>query len=368
MNEVKFVEIDASSIENKMINDFENAIGETLYPGDERRIFLLQEVPVIVGLKNDINYTGNQNLLPFAVDKALDGLGSLVGVTRLAAQKSLVTIKFTLSEAQVNNVIVPAGTRVTPDGVLYFETTSSLIISSGNLSGTILAKAMEGGSRYNGFIPGQIKTIVDQVPYVSSAANIDTSYNGSDVEDDDSLRSRIQLAPESFSTAGPEGAYIYWAKTADVNIADVSITSPSPGTVNIYILMKNGVIPTQDILNKAYAEVSPKSRRPLTDYVQVLAPNIETYDINLTYYIDAARKTEEASIISEIENEGGAVDQYIAWQSGSLGRDINLDYLKSLMFSKGAFRIVSTSPNFVELTADKVAILGTKTITYGGLI
>jgi phage-related baseplate assembly protein len=368
MNEVTFVKVDAATIEADLINDFETATGETFYPGDERRIFLLQEVPILVAQKNDINYTGNQNLLPFAVDKALDGLGAFLGVTRLSAQQSLVTIQFTLAGAQVMDITVPSGTRVTPDGVLYFKTTSDLIIPSGNTMGIVLAKALVGGIIYNDFIPGQIKTIVDPVPYIISAINTDTSYNGADIESNDKYRERIQLAPESFSTAGPEGAYIYWAKTADANIQDVSVTSPSPGNVNIYTLMKDGVLPTQNILDKVYAEVSPKNRRPLTDFVHALAPTVSTYNISLTYYIATERKTEESSIRASIEDSGGSIDQYIAWQYGELGRDINPDYLASLMFAKGAFRIVPTSPVFTALTDDKVAKLGTKTIIYGGLI
>ena len=368
MNEVKFVKVDAATIEAELINDFETATGETFYPGDERRIFLLQQVPVLVAQKNDINYTGNQNLLPFAVDDALNGLGALIGVTRLIAQQSLVTMQFTLSGAQVIKVTIPAGTRVTPDGVLYFATNADLIIPSGNTIGTVSAKATVGGIAHNDFIPGQIKTIVDPVPYVLSAVNTNTSYNGADIESNDNYRARIQLAPESFSTAGPEGAYIYWAKTADTNIQDVSVTSPTPGNVNVYTLMKDGIIPTQVILDKVYAEISPKNRRPLTDYVQALAPTIANYNISLTYYIAIERKTEEASIRAAIEGVGGSIERYISWQYGKLGRDINPDYLSSLMYAKGAFRIITTSPIFTALTDDKVAKLGTKNIIYGGLI
>ncbi|WP_162991122.1 hypothetical protein [Biomaibacter acetigenes] len=39
MSEVNFVEVDAESLKNQLIQDFESALGETFYPGDERRIF-----------------------------------------------------------------------------------------------------------------------------------------------------------------------------------------------------------------------------------------------------------------------------------------------------------------------------------------
>ena len=63
-------------------------------------------------------------------------------------------------------------------------------------------------------IAGQLKTLVDPVPYVASVANITTSEGGADAQTDDSYREDIHGAPERFSTAGPDGAYIYHAKRA----------------------------------------------------------------------------------------------------------------------------------------------------------
>ncbi len=54
---------------------------------------------------------------------------------------------------------------------------------------------------------GQINELVDPIPFVSRVENISTSYGGSDIENDDKFRARIQIAPEHFSVAGPEGAY-----------------------------------------------------------------------------------------------------------------------------------------------------------------
>ena len=41
-----------------------------------------------------------------------------------------------------------------------------------------------------------------------------------DGETDTALRQRVQLAPHSFSVAGPELAYVYWARSADPDVAD----------------------------------------------------------------------------------------------------------------------------------------------------
>ncbi|MDF2591976.1 MAG: baseplate J/ family protein [Clostridia bacterium] len=366
-DDVQFVEVDSVVIQNQLISDFESILGETLYPGDERRIFLLQLVPLIVGLKNDINNTGKQNLLRYASGAVLDALGDFYDTIRLPAQKSSVTLRFTLSSIQAASVTVPQGTRVTPDGIIYFSTTSDLVIAAGQTTGDITAESIESGVKYNGFVPGQIKNIVDPVAYVASVTNIDESSGGADVEDDESYRERIRLAPESYSVAGPEGAYVYWAKTADSTIADVSITSPTPGVVKIVPLLVEGGIPNQAILDKVYESCNATTRRPLTDNVQVAAPTQVTYNIELIYYISTLRQADEVSIKKAVEDPGGAIDQYIIWQREKLGRAINPDELRYKIMQTMASRIVLTSPQYLILNTDEVAVPGTVTITYGGL-
>ncbi|MGE5631700.1 MAG: baseplate J/gp47 family protein [Caulobacteraceae bacterium] len=366
MSEIKFVEVDPASLGTQLIKDFETALGQTLYPGDERRIFLLQEVPIIVGLKNDINETGKQNLLRYATGEKLDEHGG--PVERLQPQKSKATLQWTLSAAQAGPITIPAGKRGSPDGVLYFANTVDLIIPAGQLSGTVIAEATVAGSAHNDFTPGQINKIIDPMPYVASVTNTDTSSGGSDIEDDESYRERIWLSPDSYSTAGPEGGYIFWAKTADANIADVAVLSPASCEINIIVLMKDGEMPTQTVLDAVLAAVSPKNRRPMSELVSSAAPTVDTYNINLTYYISNERKTEEAAIRSSIEDAGGAVDQYKAWQHAKLGRAVNPDYLRNLMLTAGAYRIDITSPVYTAVAEDHVAKVGTVNIVYGGLI
>ncbi len=49
-------------------------------------------------------------------------------------------------------------------------------------------------------------------------------------ETDDDFRRRILLSLQGLSTAGPEGAYIYHALSAEGGVLDASATSPTPGT------------------------------------------------------------------------------------------------------------------------------------------
>ena len=60
------------------------------------------------------------------------------------------------------------------------------------------------------------------------------------MESDPDFRRRIQLAPEGFSVAGPEGAYIFHALSADPGVLDACATSPSPGEVVVTVLARAG--------------------------------------------------------------------------------------------------------------------------------
>ncbi len=401
-DDINFIQVDPQQIFDKMVNDFETALGEVLYPGDERRIFLQQELQVIVALYNSLNDTGRQNLLQYARGEILDAMGARTDTPRLPAQKASVTLRFILTGAQAIPVAIPAGTRATPDGALYFATKQLLTIAAGNTTGDVLAEATVAGAAHNGFTAGQINQMVDVVALVASIANTNTSSEGAEIEPDDDgvnvwsgYRERIRQSPSKFSTAGPEDAYIYWAKTADANIQDVSVVfpetlkefnlaafqaaypavDPTPfyteipaGKVKISVLMKDGDLPTQTVLDKVLAVCSAKKARPMTDQVTAEVPVQELYDITFTYYISKDDAALEAQIRSAVEGAAGAVDQYKSWQNCKMGRAINPDYLRQLLLNAGVYRADITVPVYAAVDPDKVALSDTVTVTYGGLL
>ena len=90
------------------------------------------------------------------------------------------------------------------------------------------------------------------------------------LESDVDFRRRIQLAPEGFSVAGPEGAYIYHALSAAADVMDASATSPAPGQVLVTVQSRtgNGTAP-QALLDEVAAILTNDDVRPLTDSVTV---------------------------------------------------------------------------------------------------
>ena len=368
LEDIVFAEKDAAEIESEIITLYENQSGRILARGDPVRLFLECLVLIIVQQRSLIDYAAKQNLLAYAEGAFLDYLGALLGVTRLEASHALTTLKFTLSETQSAAVIVTEGTRVSPGGGEYlFATSESVEIPAGESQVEVTAQCVESGTQGNGFVIGQIKKLVDPFPYEIAVENISESYGGSDIESDENFRERIQLAPESFSVAGPTGAYSFYARSAHQDIIDVAVVGPpetQPGHVNVYPLMTGGHLPTQEILDAVYETCNAEDVRPDTDFLHVLSPEAVEYELYVTYWIDRKRATQAALIQQAVEN---AVNGWVTWQRSKLGRDINPSELNHRMIQAGAKRTEIISPEFQVLTPSQVAIMSGITLNLGGL-
>ena len=176
---------------------------------------------------------------------------------------------------------------------------------------------------------------------------------GSDVEGDEAFRERIHEAPESFSVAGPYGAYRWYAMASSALITDVSVTSPEPGVVDIRPLLVGGELPSEEIIGLVLAACNDRRVRPLTDQVMVAAPDIVNYAINLEYYISRAQAASANAIDTAAQ---AAVTDFMTWQREVLGRDINPTELIHRLRAVGVKRVDLYEPHFRVLKEYEVAI------------
>lgn len=362
--EVSFAGKDPAEIESAIITTYEAVSGRKIYPGDPVRLFLEAVAAIIVQQRVLIDYTGKMNLLYYSEGPFLQHLGFLVGTPILDPQPAITTLRYTLSATQAGVFTIPAGEQAT-DGRTIFATTSALNIPAGQLTGTVTAKAITTGTIGNGLVAGQINVQVQPRPLVQSVSNTTTSSGGSNVEDDESYRERIRLAPGQFSVAGPTAAYEYWARSASQSIDMVSVVSPTPGQVKVYPLIQGGVLPTTDIINAVDAVLNSDTIRPLTDQVEVLAPTSASYQIEVQYWIGSGNSSQSVAIQAAVTQ---AVNDYAMWQRSRIGRDITPDELIKRMMIAGAKRVNVISPAFTVVAASAVAQdSGTPTISYQGI-
>lgn len=362
LKDIDFVDADPEKVQAALFESYKNITGRTLAKGDPIRLFILAIANVIVIQLNKLNYTGKQNLLKYSSGDILDQVAALVDTDRLPAAAATTTIAVTLSAARATETIIPSGTRVSPGNGVYFATDTDLAIQAGDTTGSVSATCTETGDVGNGFLPGEISQIVDREPYVQTMSNTTTSEGGSDIESDDSFRERAHEAPERFSTAGPDGAYKYHVKSVSSLISDVCVYSPTPGVVEIRPLLTGGIIPGTELLDAVSEHLSDKQIRPLTDNVQVLAPEAVTYDIELSYYVKAG-----ADLTSVQSGVAQAVDDFVDWQKAVIGRDINPSKLVSMVMDvPGVKRVVITYPVYTAVSKVQLAVADDITITMAG--
>lgn len=297
-----------------------------------------------------INEKIMQNFIDYATGEYLDSLGKLTGTTRLQATASLCTAKFSRVAGTSNTVLIPKGTRITADSVIYFETTENAEIPTDAESVDVIVSALVAGSSGNGYGAGSIKQIVDNIAYLKSVENITESSGGTDIESDESYRQRIFLAPETFSVAGPKLAYVYHTKSVSSDIIDVAVVSDEPGVVKVYPLLSGGMLPSEELLQSVNNKLSASDVRPLTDKVEVLEPVKKEYNIDLDYYL-----YEERDAIPD-EKVQKVVTDYIMWQKSVLGRDINPDKLIADLQTLGVKRVVIREPVFTKVESNELAL------------
>lgn len=434
MSEINFIETNAKTVSDTVLEELENGISEPLYPGDERRIQGEAMAQIVVTVYNTVNDACRQRMLRYARGAVLDALGENRDVKRLDPTYATTTLRFGVSEPVASNIIIPEGLRVTGDFVHYFLTDSTVVLYAGATSVEVTATAENGGAEYNDLPPGDLATIVDvsEVPLLDYVINTEVTEGGGDAESDDAFRERIREAENRLSTAGPAKAYKYWALSANPLVTDavveseketirrqlkayaghafqgganllpdtlvvylpdgsaakagtdyaatyddelltlelsgaltdaenvtIEITREMIGRVKIVPICAGGEIPGEDILADVLAACSADDVKPLTDKVQVEAPGVEYYDIELTYW---TTKADESEVVRNVEGPDGAINRYIYWQGSALDQDINPDELHTLIRCphweeglKGATRVQITKPVYKELSSTTVA-------------
>ena len=358
-------------IQKKLVSEYENSITAitgnkyVLPQADKFRIIINSIALILYQNLQCIDRAGKQNTLKYAYGEYLDNKAAEKGVVRKTAKAATLNVKFSLETARSSSTLIPKGTRVSNDSDIYFETQNSEKIAAGNTDIVISCVCTEVGTLGNNIQIGEITTLVDPVTYINEVVNTTVSTGGTDDEDDDSLRERVFLAPSSYTTTGSADAYIYHCKLFSNDIADVIATSDvGSAVVNIIVLLKNGVIPEEELITQLQEYLNSDSIKTLTDKVVVAAPSVKKYDINLTYYINKSDRSKALLIQKNVEK---AINEYILWQNSKIGRDINPDKLIEKIIAAGAKRVAISSPLYQACNQAEVPQLDNRSITYGGI-
>ena len=108
LKDVNFVSIDKAEVEAEVFAIYYTITKRTepLADGDPVRLFILFIVNLVIMLLNKLNETGRKNLLKSSNENFLDGLGALVGTTRIPASAARVVMQIKLSAERETETIV----------------------------------------------------------------------------------------------------------------------------------------------------------------------------------------------------------------------------------------------------------------------
>lgn len=372
-SDYQFVSTDTEALQAQMIVAYERICGVTVQPASPERLFIQWVASIILQEQQLLNYAGNQNIPSRAVGENLDALAELFYMReRPEAQPAVCTVRFYISAAQEQAVLVPFGTRVSDSSnTLIWETEADAYIPAGETHIDLPLRCQTAGAVGNGWAAGQLNVCIDLFAYYSRCENITESAGGRDRATDAEFYELLRASQDAYSTAGARGAYIYHAKKVSPEIADVVANSPTPGVVKLYVLTAAGEPAGVELKAQVLAACNPDEVRAFTDLVSVADPETVSYNVDLTYYLSEESQVKAADVQKAVEE---AVRQYIAWQCGRLGRDINPSYLHGLLMQTGIKRAVIAEPVYTSLrdgrqaenSVPQVAAVGTVSIKSGG--
>jgi phage-related baseplate assembly protein len=160
------------------------------------------------------------------------------------------------------------------------------------------------------------------------------------MESDDAFLERIQDAYEGLSVAGPRGAYIFHARSADGRVMDAQAHSPEPCDVVVSILSYEGDgTASEDLLNVVRVALNDEEIRPLGDRVTVQSSTIVDYQVTALLHMTSYGPGNDQALAQAIANVTDFVNRRKR-QGWSVWRD----KLSSLMHVEGVDHVELTTP------------------------
>ncbi|UWR86988.1 baseplate assembly protein [Phaeobacter inhibens] len=182
------------------------------------------------------------------------------------------------------------------------------------------------------------------------------------LESDAALRRRMFLAFEGLSTAGPMGAYVFYALGADPDVGDASVQSPAPGEVLVTVLSRSGdgAAPAA-LLAAVDTALNADDVRPLTDLVIVRGAEVLTYNIEAVLTVLPGP---DSGVVREAAERAALA---YASQQRRLGADITLSGLYAALHQPGVQNVALVSPAAdIAVNASQAAFCTAVSVSTGG--
>lgn len=177
------------------------------------------------------------------------------------------------------------------DAIFLESDPSSVVLEVGSYRETILRARVNDAMRQL-TLAGATGAALDHIgaTYYRTERRVITPPEGlapAVMEDDETYRQRLAIAPESWSTAGPVGAYVFWGLSASGDVLDIAVYSEDEGVclaprIRAVILQRDTDDPAEpELLGAVLQELRRADRRPLGDLVTTESAIPAPFDLNV---------------------------------------------------------------------------------------
>ncbi len=308
----------------------------------------------LYSLSTNIDWIKKQMFPNTASGKQLDLHAQQRGLKRQTGKKAKGSVAFMLDMPVEYNVIVPAGTIcTTADGTLNYVTTEEYTIRRGSTVLMANCEAEHSGKKYN-IGMGKIKTIVTYFSVGISINNSSSFTGGTDDEDDEALRKRIE---ESYRLT-PNGANAAFFESVAEGIdgiqsANVYRPSAEPGRI-VVILGGRGEAPSSESF--AAASEALENAKPLG--IDILVENTSTLLVNVSVNIAPEKGYNWSNVRANAEE---CIRKFFL--DISVGENVRLSALgKALLETEGVSDYSFENMEDTEIPNAFMAVLGTLNI------
>ena len=361
LNEVSFYntngdEISLSNIVNQMINyyNMKHEVGETVITdfneGSEIRNLLEAFAIGIYALLEEQHEATKIAFISTSEGVFLDRLGELpfIDLPRITGSVAGGSVTFTLAEVQSDDVVIPAETFIRNEDEISFYTLSDCVISSGDLTGSVLVEAISPG--VDGNAPAGTVTIFEDEDIDTSLVSVTNSEDfrgGSDWEDDDEYRERLldNVQADGFGTVG-----WYRSLCEDVDgVHDVKFVSDA--TYTRKCLVNGSVKPTPNaVLLDVLTELSDLDNLVLGHRFIVDKPSYTSVDLDIS--LDVVSEVDEDKLLSVLTVlfDGGDASVPISYTGLNIGESLRRGIIE------GALSVFEVVVGVTSITCDGVEV------------
>lgn len=345
---------DFNQIFEEMKEDFRSLSGINADDASDIGIRLRVVAGQLFALYSKCDWLLRQAFPQTASGEYLDLHAQQRALTRKSAYKALGEITFYRETEALTDIVIPKGTICSTSGgnAKRFITTEDGVLQAGLLSVTVSAQAESAGKDYN-CAANTITVMVTAPQGIISATNEREFTGGYDIEDDESLRKRLQNTYSDISNGANAAFYREIAlKHSDIGDANAVARARGRGTVDVAIFSASNTPPSQQVIDEV-KQMLNDAREVGTD-VNVYAAKEIAVPIRIDVLAGVGFSTEE--LINSVTD---AVTSFI--HNIGIGKTMHLKDLHTLLGNiKGVenYKVVSPQNDYTVPATSKLSTVG----------